>query len=264
MSDSKTLLQESADGVCVLSLNRPESLNSFNDEMHSALSAALDACEQDGTIRAVILTATGRGFSAGQDLGDRHTQPGEQAPDLGLTIQKYYNPLVRRLVTYPKPTVCAVNGVAAGAGANIALACDIVVAAESASFIQSFSKVGLVPDSGGTWQLPRAIGLPRARAMAMLAEKISAAQASNWGMIYRCVPDGDLLGEARAIASRLAAQAPLALARIKSLMLHSGHQALDSQLESERRDMQALGRSDDYREGVDAFINKRKPAFTGK
>ncbi|MCA8837937.1 MAG: 2-(1,2-epoxy-1,2-dihydrophenyl)acetyl-CoA isomerase PaaG [Gammaproteobacteria bacterium] len=264
MSNNDTVLLERIDNVVRLVLNRPQSLNSFTADMHAALASALDECEHDDSIRAVILTATGRGFCAGQDLGDRHTLPGEQAPDLGLTIQKYYNPLIRRLVAFAKPTVCAVNGVAAGAGANIALACDIVVAGASASFIQSFSKVGLVPDSGGSWQLVRAIGLPRARAMAMLAEKLSATQAQEWGMIYKCVSDDDLQDEAAKLAAKLAAQAPLALAHIKALMLQACHLPLDAQLENERRDMQKLGRSLDYREGVDAFINKRAPRFTGK
>ena len=260
-----TILFDSKHPIAVLTLNRPKALNSFNEQMHAEVNEALDLCEKDEKIKVLILTATGRAFCAGQDLGDRQTQfDGQSAPDLGLTIQKYYNPLVRRLVNFPKPTVGAVNGIAAGAGANLALATDIVVAAQSAAFVQSFSRVGLVPDSGGTWQLTRAIGLPRARAMAMLGEKISATQAQEWGMIYQVVEDDKLSESALALGQTLLERAPLALQQIKSLLLQACHGSLDEQLEKERLAMQKLGRSQDYKEGVNAFLNKRSPEFKGQ
>ena len=241
----------------VVSLNRPDRLNAFNEAMHRALAKALDDAAQDIDCRAVLLTGAGRGFCAGQDLSDI-------SGDLGTTIENFYNPLVRRIRTMNKPVVCAVNGTAAGAGANIALACDIVLAARSAKFIQSFAKIGLVPDSGGTWLLPRLIGEARAKALAMLAEPISAETAENWGLIWRAVDDDKLTSEAETLVAHLASQPTQGLAMIKQAFAKSATNSLDAQLDLERDLQRQAGRTPDYAEGVNAFIAKRPPNFTGR
>ncbi|QDL96614.1 2-(1,2-epoxy-1,2-dihydrophenyl)acetyl-CoA isomerase [Rhodopseudomonas palustris] len=246
----------------VITLNRPDRLNSFNAAMHRALAAALDEAA-DPACRAVLLTGAGRGFCAGQDLADVAVTDGA-APDLGVTIEEFYNPLVRRIRALDKPVVCAVNGTAAGAGANVALACDIVLAARSAKFIQSFAKIGLVPDSGGTWLLPRLIGDARARALAMLAEPIGAETAADWGLIWRAVDDDQLRGEAEKLTAHLAAQPTQGLALIKQALAAAATNTLDAQLDLERDLQQKAGRTPDYAEGVDAFIAKRAPNFTGR
>lgn len=243
-----------------LTLNRPARLNAFNEEMHRALAAALDDA-QDKACRAVLLTGAGRGFCAGQDLADRNLAAG--APDLGLSLENFYNPLIRRIRNLRKPVICAVNGVAAGAGANLALACDIVLAARSAKFTQAFAKIGLIPDSGGTFFLPRLLGEARARALAMLAEPVTAEQAESWGMIWKAVDDGALLPEARALAAHLASQPTQALALIKQALGASAVNTLDAQLDLERDLQRRAGRTPDYAEGVRAFMEKRPPKFTG-
>jgi len=252
-------------GVTEICLNRPEKLNSFNLEMHEELREALDYILEQGDTRAVIITGSGRGFCAGQDLSDRAVNSDtDSAPNLGDSVEKNYNPLIRRLTGYPMPVICAVNGVAAGAGASITMACDLVIAAKSASFILSFSKIGLVPDSGSSWHLARAIGLPRAKALAMLGNKLSAEQAEQWGLIYQTVEDDALMNTARELATHLATQPTSALANIKQLINSSFDRSLMAQLELEREAMHRLGQSNDYQEGVAAFMEKRPAKFCGK
>ncbi|WP_455231292.1 2-(1,2-epoxy-1,2-dihydrophenyl)acetyl-CoA isomerase PaaG [Geopseudomonas aromaticivorans] len=251
-------------GVASLTLNRPEQLNSFNAAMHQEVREALEQVRQNTEVRCLLITGAGRGFCAGQDLSDRNVAPGSAAPDLGESIEKNYNPLIRSLRDLPLPVICAVNGVAAGAGANIALACDIVLAARSASFIQAFCKIGLVPDSGGTWTLPRAVGMARAKALALLGERLSAEQAEQWGMIWRCVDDAALLDEALKLARQLATQPTYGLALIKRALNASASNSFDEQLDLERDLQRLAGRSEDYREGVSAFMAKRTPEFKGR
>jgi 2-(1,2-epoxy-1,2-dihydrophenyl)acetyl-CoA isomerase len=241
----------------VVTLNRPDRLNAFNEAMHRALAQALDDAAGDIECRALLLTGAGRGFCAGQDLSDI-------SGDLGTTIENFYNPLVRRITAMNKPVVCAVNGTAAGAGANIALACDIVLAARSAKFIQSFAKIGLVPDSGGTWRLPRLIGEARAKALAMLAEPITAETAESWGLIWRTVDDDKLKAEAEKLTAHLASQPTQGLAMIKQAFAKSATNTLDAQLDLERDLQRQAGATPDYAEGVNAFIAKRTPKFTGR
>jgi len=256
------ILAEDRGSWRILRLNRPDKLNSFNEEMHRALSTALDEAEGDAGCRAVLLTGEGRGFCAGQDLGD--VAAGGGPPDLGAVLDNFYNPLVRRLRGLPMPVVCAVNGTAAGAGANIALACDIVLAARSAKFIQSFARIGLIPDSGGTWFLPRLVGEARARALALLAEPITAEQAAAWGLIWRAVDDDKLQAEAEALTANLATQPTQGLAMIKRVLAASAANTLDAQLDLERDVQREAGRTPDFAEGVRAFIEKRPPRFTGR
>ncbi len=251
-------------GVATLTLNRPEQLNSFNAQMHKEVREALKQVRQNPEVRCLLITGSGRGFCAGQDLGDRNVAPGAAAPDLGESIEKNYNPLIRALRDLPMPVICAVNGVAAGAGANIALACDITLAAKSASFIQAFCKIGLVPDSGGTWTLPRAVGMARAKALALLGDRLSAEQAEQWGMIWRCVDDAALQDEALKLARQLATQPTYGLALIKRALNASASNSFDEQLDLERDLQRLAGRSEDYREGVAAFMAKRTPEFKGR
>ena len=250
-------------GVLEITLNRPDRLNSFNDEMHVAMAECMDMARDDGRCRAVLLTGAGRGFCAGQDLSARDPAKMSGPPDLGDTLTRFYNPLIRRIRALEKPIVCAVNGVAAGAGANLALACDIVLAARSAKFIQSFARVGLIPDAGGSWMLPRLIGEARAKAIAMTAEPVTADRAEHWGMIWKACDDAELMGEARALAARLAAGPTFGLGLMKGLIQAAAGQELDAHLDLEARTQREAGFSADYAEGVRAFLEKREPKFGG-
>ena len=259
-----TITYQLDQGVAVLILNRPASLNSFNSLMHDEVREAMKDARDNSNVRCLVITGTGRGFCAGQDLSDRSVKVSDEAPDLGESVEKNYNPLIRNIMTMEKPVLCAVNGVAAGAGASIALACDIVLAAKSAKFIQAFCKIGLVPDSGGTFNLVRALGLPRAKALALLGDKLSAEQAQNWGMIWQCVDDENLMDETMTLALHLATQPTKGLAKIKELMNNSFSTPMHQQLELEKYAMRELGRTSDYREGVSAFMEKGQPTFTGE
>ena len=261
----KTILFEVKAGVATLTLNRPDKLNSFNTTMHTELRDALEQVEKpENRVRCLLITGAGKGFSAGQDLSDRAVAPGEEAPDLGESLEKRYNPLIRKLKSLEMPVICAVNGVAAGAGANIALACDIVIASRTASFIQAFCKIGLVPDSGGSWILPRLVGQARAMALSLLGDKVTADQAEQWGMIYKAVAPEALGEEATRLATHLASQPTLGLSLIKRAIHASATNSFDAQLDLERDLQTVAGRSADYREGVRAFIEKRPPQFEGK
>jgi 2-(1,2-epoxy-1,2-dihydrophenyl)acetyl-CoA isomerase len=258
-----TLLFSVDGGIARLTLNRPDRLNSFNTQMHTEVRHALEQLPGSGA-RVLVLTGAGRGFCAGQDLGDRAVTPGSAAVDLGESIDKYYKPLVLALHTLPMPVIAAVNGVAAGAGANIALACDLVIAARSASFVQAFSKIGLLPDSGGTWTLPRLVGNARALGLTLLGNKLPAEQAAAWGMIWQCVEDADLGSTVDALAHQLAEAPTRGLALTKAAIRDSWQRSLAEQLDVERDAQRELGRSADYAEGVAAFIGKRTPRFTGR
>lgn len=251
-------------GVMTLTLNRPERLNSFNDQMHEQLAACLTQAERDETVRCLLITGAGRGFCAGQDLNDRNVDPSGPPPDLGLSVERFYNPLVRRLAALPKPVIAAVNGVAAGAGATLALGCDMVIAARTAKFVMAFSKLGLVPDCGGSWYLPRVVGRARAMGLALLGDTLSAEQACQWGMIWQVVEESELADTSLQLARHLAAQPTFGLGLIKQAMLAAETNTLEQQLLLERDYQRLAGRSDDYREGVSAFLAKRKPHFTGK
>ncbi|WP_310601148.1 2-(1,2-epoxy-1,2-dihydrophenyl)acetyl-CoA isomerase PaaG [Desulfobulbus sp.] len=255
------------DGVATLTLNRPDRLNSFNDDMHREMRAALAAVQAgrtDGSVRVLVITGAGRGFCAGQDLSDRNVAAGDEAPDLGASVEKNYKPLVMTLRALDLPVIAAVNGVAAGAGANIALACDLVFAARSASFIQVFCKLGLIPDTGGTWILPRLLGPARALGLSLLGDKLSAEQAENWGLIWKCVDDDALLPTVQQIAAQLAAGPTFGYAQTKKAIWASSTNDFGTQLDLERDIMRACGHSADYREGVAAFMEKRTPRFIGK
>ena len=251
-------------GILTVTLNRPDKLNAFNPEMHQLLRDALEVARDEAGVRAVLLTGSGRGFCAGQDLSERNLSADAAPIDLSVSLGSNYNPLVRRLRALPKPVVCAVNGVAAGAGANIALACDIVLAARSASFVQSFARLGLVPDSGGTYFLPRLVGSARAMGLALLGERLSAEEAERWGLIWRALDDERLVEEATRIAQALAAGPTRGYGLIKKALYASAGNSLDSQLDLERDLQREAGFSEDYREGVAAFLQKRKPAYKGK
>jgi 2-(1,2-epoxy-1,2-dihydrophenyl)acetyl-CoA isomerase len=249
-------------GVMTLTLNRPDKLNAFVAGMHGLLREAMSKAESDASIRAVLLTGAGRGFCAGQDLSERDMS--DKNLDLGGGLDANYNPFVRRLRALPKPVVCAVNGIAAGAGANLALACDLVLAARSASFLQAFAKIALVPDCGGTYWLPRLAGTARAMGMALLAERVSAEDAERWGLIWKCVDDDKLMDEANKLAQALAAGPTHTYGMIKKAIYASATNTLDEQLDLERDLQREVGRHRDYREGIAAFLEKRKPDFTGK
>ena len=256
------MLVSTGGGVLTITLNRPEKLNAFVAEMHGLLREAMTQAEEDDSIRALLITGAGRGFCAGQDLAERDMS--DPNLDLGGGLEANYNPFIRRLRALPKPVVCAVNGVAAGAGANFALACDLVLAARSASFIQAFSKIALVPDCGGTYWLPRLVGLQRAMGMALLAERVSAEDAERWGLVWKVVDDAKLMDEANALARALAAGPTHSYGMIKKALYASAGNTLEQQLDLERDFQREVGRHGDYREGVAAFLEKRKPAFTGR
>ena len=261
---AKTIIFEIAGGIARVTLNRPDRLNSFTVEMHEEVAKALSKIEASPEARVLVLSGAGRGFCAGQDLSDQSVSPGTADTDLGVSVEKYYSPLIRRLAALKMPVICAVNGVAAGAGANIAFACDIVIAARSAKFIESFAHIGLIPDSGGTWALPRLAGQARAMGLALTGDPLKAEQAADWGMIWKCVDDDKLNEEVDNLARRFAQGPTRGLAATKAALRGSWTNKLDEQLDIERDLMRELGASADYSEGVAAFLEKRKPVFTGK
>ena len=260
MAQFATLQFENSGGIARVTFKRPERLNSFTAAMHAELRDALASL---GDARVVVLTGAGRAFCAGQDLNDRAVAPGE-AVDLGETVETCWNPLIRTLASLPQPVIARVNGVAAGAGANIAFACDLVVAARSAKFIQSFSAIGLIPDSGGSWALPRLVGQARALGLALTGEPLPAEKAAEWGLIWKCVDDEALDNEVDALAARLASLPPLGLSAIKSIIRSTWSRSLNEELELQRDEMRRLGFTEDYREGVAAFLQKRAPNFVGR
>ncbi len=261
--EAAPVLVERRPGYRVVTLNRPDRLNAFNEAMHEALKRALADAEEDDDCRALLLTGAGRAFCSGQDLRDRISKDGKTTV-LGSSLDTYYNPLVRKLRTLRFPVVAAVNGVAAGAGANIALACDIVLAARSATFVQAFARIGLVPDSGGTWVLPRLVGPARARGLALTAEALPADRAEAWGLIWRMVEDLELMAEAHRLCVHFSEAPTVALALIKRVLDKSWSNDLDTQLELERETQREASLTPDYAEGVRAFLEKRQPAFSGR
>jgi 2-(1,2-epoxy-1,2-dihydrophenyl)acetyl-CoA isomerase len=262
MNESPILIERRA-GYRVLTLNRPQRLNAFTEDMHRVLAAAIAEAEQDPSCRALLITGAGRAFSTGQDLNERITASGEVVVP-GEALEKYYNPLVRKLRALPFPVVAAVNGVAAGASCNIALACDIVLAARSASFIQVFARIGIIPDAGGTWLLPRLVGQARARGLALLAEPLTAEQAEQWGLIWKAVDDDALMAEAAKLCAHFATAPTIGLGLIKRALDAAEDNDLATQLDLERKLQREAGSTPDYAEGVRAFLGKRKPVYTGK
>ena len=258
------VLYSVADHVATVTLNRPDRLNALSVLLLTELVARLRDADADPDVRVIVLTGSGRGFCSGQDLSDRAVAPGDTPVDLGASIENFYRPLVLALQTMPMPVVCAVNGVAAGAGANIALACDLVVAAKSASFIQAFSKIGLIPDSGGTYFLPRLVGTARAMGLMMLGDKLSAQQAAEWGLIWRCVDDAELGPTVETLLAQLAQAPTKGLVATRRALHASAQGTLPAQLDLERDLQRELGYTADYREGVAAFLAKRPPQFTGR
>ena len=252
------------EGLATLTFNRPDRLNSFNSEMHDEVKRVFEVIKQDKSIRCLLITGNGRGFCAGQDLSDRAVSATNEVPDLGASLEKNYNPLIRNITGLPLPVICAVNGVAAGAGANIALACDLVLAAKSASFIQSFNKLGLIPDSGGTWMLPKLVGYARAMRLCLLGEKVKAEEALKMGMITQVCDDDALLEEAITLGAQLAKAPTKGLGLIKRAIQVSASNSLDQQLDLERELQGIAGRSADYQEGAAAFMEKREPNYTGQ
>jgi len=252
-------------GIARLTLNRPDKLNSFNSEMHAELRVALDRIQDDKAIRVLVLSGAGRAFCAGQDLADRAMQMVDgKMPDIGNVVEANYKPLVLRLQNLRVPTIAAVNGIAAGAGASVALACDLVVATKSASFLQAFSKIGLIPDTGGTWFLPQRVGMARAMGLALLADKLSAEKAADWGLIWQCVEDAEFAAAVDALAKQLSTAPTKALVRTRQAMHAAPGHTLEQQLSMEGGFMRELGWSPDYAEGVAAFMAKRAPNFTGE
>ena len=262
MNDTPILVEKRA-GYRVITLNRPHRLNAFTEAMHVVLRDAIAEAEADASCRALLLTGAGRGFCAGQDLNDRLAKPGERIV-LGGTLETYYNPLIRKLRTLPFPVVAAVNGVAAGAGCNVALACDLVLAARSANFIQSFARIGIIPDAGGTWFLPRLVGPARARGLALLAEPLPAEKAEDWGLIWKAVDDGALMTEAEKLCTQFATAPTVGLALCKRALEESWGNDLDAQLDLEKEFQREASLTPDYAEGVRAFFEKRPPKFTGQ
>jgi len=256
----ESILFSAENGIARITLNRPDRLNSFTRAMHAELRDALDNL---GDASVVVLAGAGRGFCAGEDLNDRAVAPGE-AVDLGETVEESWNPLIRKLASLPQPVIAQVNGVAAGAGANIALACDMVIAAKSAKFIQSFSALGLIPDSGGSWHLPRLVGQARALGLALTGDPLPAEKAAEWGLIWKAVEHEKLDAEVQAVAAKLASLPPLGLAAIKQIIRTTGNRTLDEELDLQRDEMRRLGFTHDYREGVAAFLEKRPAKFEGR